>query len=333
MKTPRRPDSSRGPGRTPDRGHEQERGRPPGRKKPATIARTAHAKPGSAQKSAPPAGEALPEAERAQKLLARMGLGSRRQIETWIAAGRLTVEGRVLTLGESLRPGQAVFLDGAPLYTETRKLVRRAFVLNKPAGTVCTRRDPEQRPTVFELFPPALARQLICVGRLDFNTAGLLIFTTDGELAHRLMHPSHGVGREYAVRVFGQPDESVLERLCEGVMVDGEKLAFDEVTQQPGSGQNSWFTCRLHTGRNREVRRLWESQGFTVSRLIRVAFGPLALPRRLPAGRHAELLGDDLGRLYAAVGLEPPAPPPPTRPPGRPPGGARRSIDLTGRRR
>jgi len=329
MKTPRRPEGSRSPERPPNRD------RKPGGRRPAGNARPGPGKAAPAVKPAPDpkAVEAVPQAERAQKLLARMGLGSRRQIETWIAAGRLTVEGRVIALGESLRPGQAVFLDGAPLYTETRKLVSRVFVLNKPAGTVCTRRDPEQRPTVFELFPPALARQLICVGRLDFNTAGLLIFTTDGELAHRLMHPSHGVGREYAVRVFGQPEATVLERLTAGVTVDGETLVFDEVEQQVGQGQNTWFTCRLHTGRNREVRRLWESQGFTVSRLIRVAFGPLALPRRLPAGRHAELQGEDLKRLYAAVGLEPPAPPPSARPVKRPVGGARRSIDLTGRRR
>ena len=329
MKTPRRPEGNRGQTRSTERAPTAGGRRPPG------AARRGAGKPAAPVKSAagPKTDETLPQAERAQKLLARMGLGSRRQIETWIAAGRLTVEGRVLTLGESLRPGQAVFLDGAPLYTETRKLVRRAFVLNKPAGTVCTRRDPEERPTVFELFPPALSRQLVCVGRLDFNTAGLLIFTTDGELAHRLMHPSHGVGREYAVRVFGQPNESALERLTAGVTVDGETLAFDEVEQQAGSGQNTWFSCRLHTGRNREVRRLWESQGFTVSRLIRVAFGPVALPRRLPVGRHAELLGEDLNRLYAAVGLEPPEAPPTARPTNRPAGGARRSIDLTGRRR
>lgn len=262
-----------------------------------------------------------------------MGLGSRRQIETWIAAGRVTVEGRTLTLGDTLQAGQAVFLDGNPLYTETRKLSRRVFLLNKPAGTVCTRRDPEQRPTVFELFSPALSRQLVCVGRLDFNTAGLLLFTTDGELAHRLMHPSHGVVREYAVRVFGQPDLNVLERLTAGVTVDGETLAFDEVIPQPGPGQNTWYLCRLQTGRNREVRRLWESQGFTVSRLIRVRFGPLSLPRRLPAGRHTELAADDLSALYAAVGLTPPEPPPTTKPATRPPGGARRSFDLGGRRR
>ena len=329
MKTPRRPDNGHTADRTGGR-LGPPKGRRPAERTPSPTLRRAAPKMAA---QPPSETDAAPQAERAQKLLARMGLGSRRQIEGWITAGRLTVEGRVLKLGESLRPGQAVFLDGAPLYTETRKIVRRVFILNKPAGTVCTRRDPEQRPTVFELFPPALSRQLICVGRLDFNTAGLLIFTTDGELAHRLMHPSHGVSREYAVRVFGQPGESVLERLIEGVLVDGETLSFDEVEPQQSQGQNHWFTCRLHTGRNREVRRLWESQGLTVSRLIRVAFGPLALPRRLPAGRHAELLGDDLGKLYAAVGLEPPAPPAPTRPVRHPTGGARRSIDLTGRRR
>ena len=262
-----------------------------------------------------------PVAERTQKVLARMGLGSRREIEGWISAGRLTVEGRALTMGERLLPGQAVFLDGKPLYTETRVRVARTFILNKPAGTVCTRRDPEQRPTVFELFPGALARQLVCVGRLDFNTAGLLIFTTDGELAHRLMHPSHGVVREYAVRVFGRADDEVLAQFMEGVEVDGETLAFDEVERQAGQGTNEWYVCRLKTGRNREVRRLWESRGLTVSRLIRVRFGPLQLPRRLPAGRHTEVTGADLEALYKSVGLPGPAP---AEPPAKPAQGRRK---------
>ncbi|MGE0333651.1 MAG: pseudouridine synthase, partial [Gammaproteobacteria bacterium] len=243
-----------------------------------------------------------------------MGLGSRREIEDWIAAGRLTVDGAVATLGQRIRAEQAVALDGKPLYTETRRVPRIVHVLNKPAGTVCTRRDPEGRPTVFELFPRALARQLVAVGRLDFNTAGLLIFTTDGELAHRLMHPSYGVMREYAVRIFGRVEDAVLARLREGVDVDGERLAFDEAERQAGGGINEWYVCRLKTGRNREVRRLWESQGLTVSRLIRVRFGPLTLPRRLPTGRHAPVSGAELEALYHAVGLMPPAPSSPATP-------------------
>jgi len=241
-------------------------------------------------------------------MLARMGLGSRRAIEEWISAGRLTVDGQRATLGQRIVAAQAVSLDGKPLHTETRKVESQVLLLNKPAGTVCTRRDPEQRPTVFELFPRALARQLIVVGRLDFNTAGLLLFTTDGELAHRLMHPSYEITREYAVRIFGRASDEILARLCAGVTVDGERLAFDEIERQAGGGINEWFTCRLKTGRNREVRRLWESQGLTVSRLIRVRFGQLQLPRRLPAGRHTPIEGGELESLYRAVGLPLPAP-------------------------
>jgi len=283
----------------------------PGKRRPAAGTKPPAPRPQgrlSRQGTPAPADPTPPAAERIQKVLARMGLGSRREIEGWITAGRLTVEGRVLAIGERLLPGQAVFLDGKPLYTETRIRIARTFILNKPAGTVCTRKDPEQRPTVFELFPGALSRQLVCVGRLDFNTAGLLIFTTDGELAHRLMHPRHGVLREYAVRVFGKVDDEVLLRLEAGVEVDGETLAFDDIERQAGQGTNEWYTCRLKTGRNREVRRLWESQGLTVSRLIRVRFGPLPLPRRLPAGRHVEVTGPELEALYKAVGLPGPAP-------------------------
>lgn len=264
------------------------------------------------RRSRPPRAPAAPAPqaaapERIQKVLARMGLGSRRAIEEWIAAGRLTVDGKVATLGQRIQPSQAVALDGKSLYTETRRVPSVALLLNKPAGTVCTRRDPEQRPTVFELFPRALGRQLVAVGRLDFNTSGLLLFTTDGELAHRLMHPSYQITREYAVRIFGRADDAILERLCAGVKIDGERLAFDEIERQPATGLNEWFICRLKTGRNREVRRLWESQGLTVSRLMRVRFGNLQLPRRLPAGRHAPVEGADLEALYRSVGLTPPA--------------------------
>ncbi len=270
---------------------------------------------------APAPSDVVP-AERIQKMLARMGLGSRRAIEQWIVAGRLTVDGRTAVLGQRIRPAQAVSLDGKPLHTETRVRTAMTLMLHKPAGTVCTRSDPEQRPTVFQLLPRGQARQLIAVGRLDFNTAGLLLFTTDGELAHRLMHPSHQITREYAVRIFGKAGEDTLSRLLSGLDIDGERLAFDEIERQPSSGVNEWFICRLKTGRNREVRRLWESQGLTVSRLIRVRFGNLQLSRRLPAGRFAPIEGADLETLYRAVGLaapgvEPPASKPPAKQPAR----------------
>lgn len=261
----------------------------------------------------PPAPPVAPE--RLQKLLARQGIASRRAIEQWIVEGRVTVDGVPASLGQRVTPTQHVALDGAPLRAPTPLAAPVVLVLNKPAGTVCTRQDPEQRPTVFECLPASLARRLILVGRLDVNTTGVLLFTTDGELAHRLMHPRHEIPREYLVRVFGGASEAVLERLLAGVEVDGERLGFDAIERHGASGQNEWFLCRLHTGRNREVRRLWESQGLTVSRLIRSRFGPVSLPRRLAAGRCAAVGGPELAALYQAVGLTlPDTPATPSRP-------------------
>ncbi|MBI2801907.1 MAG: rRNA pseudouridine synthase [Gammaproteobacteria bacterium] len=244
--------------------------------------------------------------DRVQKVLARAGLGSRREIETWIVAGRVTVNGKPATLGVRVSESDRIVVDGRPIATATpRPLAPRVLMLHKPAGTVCTRHDPDGRPTVHELLPEEARSRLIAVGRLDFTTSGLLLFTDDGELAHRLMHPRYAVMRQYAVRVFGGADETLLARLRQGVDVDGERLLLDAVTRQHGSGSNEWFTCTLRTGRNREVRRLWESQGCTVSRLIRVAFAGLQLPRGLHAGRWAELPAPELAALYALVDLTP----------------------------
>ncbi|MSR14517.1 MAG: pseudouridine synthase [Gammaproteobacteria bacterium] len=244
--------------------------------------------------------------ERLQKVMARSGLGSRREIEQWITDGRVTVDRAPVQLGQRVRIGQEVALDGRQVrITATRPTIPQVFVLNKPAGTVCTRRDPERRPTAFELLPAAERNRLIAVGRLDFNTMGLLLFTDDGELAHRLMHPRYGIMREYAVRIFGEVDDAIVTRLGLGVEIDGERLAFDSVERQPGTGANAWFTCRLLTGRNREVRRLWESQGCTVSRLLRVKFGTVQLPRRLPVGRCEALSDAARTELYQAVNLDP----------------------------
>lgn len=261
-----------------------------------------------------------PAGERLQKVLARSGLGSRREIEQWIADGRVTVERKPAILGQRVNHDQEIALDGRLVkVSATRPLAPQVFVLNKPAGTVCTRSDPERRPTVFELLPAAERRRLIAVGRLDFNTMGLLLFTDDGELAHRLMHPRYGIVREYAVRIFGEVDDAIIERLTAGVEIAGERLAFDAIERQPGSGANAWFTCRLRTGRNREVRRLWEAQGCTVSRLLRIGFGTVQLPRRLQVGRVEALSDEARAALYRAVELTLPTavPPPPTPPRNR----------------
>ncbi len=239
---------------------------------------------------------------RVQKVLARAGLASRREAELWIKEGRVLVDGQPAQLGQKIAHGQRVSVDGKTLALRA-PAAPVVLMLNKPPGTVCTRRDPEQRPTVFELLPKGLARRLVGVGRLDFNTSGLLLFASDGELAHRLMHPRYEIAREYAVRIFGEVEEDVLARLRAGVDHEGERLVFETVERQAGSGRNEWYLCRLRTGRNREVRKLWESQGLTVSRLIRVRFAGLELPRNLPAGKHRQLQPAEFAALYTAVGL------------------------------
>lgn len=253
--------------------------------------------------------------ERLQKTLARAGLASRRTIDVWIAAGRVLVNGKPALLGQRVGPQDLIAVDGRPVARTPAAGSRlRVLALNKPAGTVCTRRDPAGRPTVFSLLPDARGARWIAVGRLDVNTTGLLLFTEDGQLAHRLMHPRYEVTREYAVRVFGAVDEAMLVRLRGGVEIDGDPLAFDAVLPQAGSGANQWFSCTLRTGRNREVRRLWESQGVRVSRLIRVRFGNIALPKRVPMGKTAEITGEALAGLYRLVALQPaPATPAPAR--------------------
>ncbi|MDX1634278.1 MAG: 23S rRNA pseudouridine(2605) synthase RluB [Marinobacter sp.] len=244
--------------------------------------------------------------ERLQKLLARAGIGSRREVETWIEAGRVTVNGQPAEPGQKASPADRVELDGRRLdLSATTQTVRRVLMYNKPEGEVCTRKDPEGRPTVFDSLPRLKDQRWIAIGRLDINTTGLMLFTTDGELANRLMHPSHEVDREYAVRVFGEVDEAMLQRLLEGVMLEDGVARFSDITPAGGSGINQWFHVTLFEGRNREVRRLWESQGLQVSRLKRVRYGPAFLPSRLSVGRWEEMNQKGVDDLSKTVGLEP----------------------------
>ncbi|CAG0943155.1 Ribosomal large subunit pseudouridine synthase B [Gammaproteobacteria bacterium] len=247
-------------------------------------------------------------AERLQKFLAAAGLGSRREIEGWIAAGRLRVNGKLASLGQKVSGSERITLDGQPLrgVSRRRRPKPRAIVYHKPVGEVCTRTDPEARPTVFQSLPRANGARWISVGRLDIDTSGLLLFTTDGELAHALMHPSSGLEREYAARVRGVVTEDVLRLLCEGLQLDDGPGRFASVTAEGGEGANRWYKVCVAEGRNRIVRRLWEAVGCQVSRLIRVRFGPVRLPRHLPRGRFAEMSPQQLAGLYAAAGL--PAP-------------------------
>ena len=260
-------------------------------------------------------------AERLQKFLARMGLGSRRQIEDWIRQGRITVNGVVAQLGNQVNGAEKIQIDGRPIQVRPFGQRRRVLAYYKPVGEVTSRHDPEGRPTIFEHLPLLRDSRWIAVGRLDLNTQGLLLLTNDGELANRLMHPSSQIEREYAVRVLGEVPPELLKRLREGVTLEDGVARFDEIREAGGEGANHWYHVILREGRHREVRRLWESQGVTVSRLTRVRYGPVTLRRGLHPGHWDELDEAQIAELLQAVGY---APPPESRPePRRPPGSGR----------
>ena len=206
--------------------------------------------------------------EKLQKVLAAQGLGSRRVMERWIEAGRVKVNGKRATLGDRVTRDDKVVVDGKPIdIAQAAKRRRRVLAYNKPEGEVTTRSDPEGRPTVFDRLPSLHNERWVVVGRLDINTSGLLLFTNDGELANKLMHPSTEVEREYACRILGEVDEAMLRRLQQGVLLDDGMASFASIREQGGRGANRWYTVTIREGRNREVRRLWESQDVTVSRL------------------------------------------------------------------
>jgi len=246
-------------------------------------------------------------AERLQKWLANRGLASRRELESWITAGRITVNGQVAELGCKVTGRETIRVDGHLFEAgEEAAAQPRTILYHKPIGEICTRTDPQGRPTVFERLPPLRAQRWISVGRLDVQTSGLLIFTTDGELAHRLMHPSAGLQREYAARVQGALSEDAAPRLAAGIELDDGPARFRRIEETGGEGSNHWYRIVVDEGRNRLVRRMFEAVGGRVSRLIRVRFGPLELSRDLPRGKHRLLRKGELSALYRAVRLQPP---------------------------
>lgn len=242
--------------------------------------------------------------ERIQKLLAQAGVGSRRQIEKWIIEGLIHVNGEIAKLGDKITARDDIKLKGRVLKLEGKLQVEtQVLIYHKPTGEIVSKNDPEGRPNVFKRLPRLEAGRWIAVGRLDLNTQGLLMFTNDGDLANKLMHPSQQIDREYAVRVMGRIDEAMLERLVNGVELEDGTARFEDIHESGGEGVNRWFHVVVAEGRNRLVRRLWESQECKVSRLIRVRYGSVYLPPGLPAGHHKFLDKKEVKELKRLTSL------------------------------
>ena len=243
--------------------------------------------------------------ERLQKIMATAGLGSRRALERRIKDGEVRINGAVATIGQAAKAGDRISLDGSDWKVVVTGSKQRNLVYNKPTGEVTTRSDPQGRRTVFDSLPRIEGARWIAVGRLDINTSGLLLMTTDGELANAMMHPSNQVDREYACRIFGEISPDQLAKLKEGVMLDDGPAHFSDIVPAGGTEGNRWYHVTLLEGRNREVRRLWASQDVTVSRLKRVRYGAVFLPKRLRMGDWSELTAKDHRVLREDVGLGP----------------------------
>ncbi|TQV78268.1 pseudouridine synthase [Exilibacterium tricleocarpae] len=241
--------------------------------------------------------------EKLQKVLARAGLGSRREMERAIEDGRVKVNHKVARLGDRVTATDTVQLDGRKVAVAPPQQRSRVLLYNKPEGEICSRADPEGRPTVYDRLPRLKTGRWISVGRLDFNTSGLLLFTNDGELANKLMHPSSVIDREYLVRVQGDVDDDMKQRLREGVLLEDGMARFTDIVDGAGEGRNRWFYCVVMEGRNREVRRLWESQGVKVNRLKRVRYGNIFVPSHVRVGQWIELDAQEVDELCQTAGV------------------------------
>ena len=245
--------------------------------------------------------------QKLQKVLANMGYGSRREIESWIFDGRIRLNNSVAKVGDRVSNKDLIYLDGNKI--EAAKIFRtQVIIYNKPEGEISSNEDPKGRPTVFDNLPSLKRAKWISVGRLDINTTGLLLFTTNGELANRLMHPRYQVERKYLVRVFGDVNQSDIDILKKGVLLDDEQAKFKTIERNKGASDgekrlNNWFKVTLEGGKNREVRRLWESQGFEISRLKRIAYGPIELQPFIRPGNYLELSIKEVQKLGASVNL------------------------------
>lgn len=282
--------------------------RPPAKKKKApAAAASAGAGGGNPQSARHQAADALPS-QKLHKMLAQAGLGSRRMMEQWIGEGKITVNGAVASVGTRVVSSDMIKIGRRVVRWPGAQRVPQILIYHKPEGEIVSHDDPEGRTSVFDRLPTLRGAKWVAVGRLDYNTSGLLIFTTSGELANRMMHPRFAVEREYAVRVIGQLTAAQTERLIRGIPLSDGPAACVSVEDEGGEGTNHWYRIVLREGRNRVVRRLFEALGLTVSRLIRVRFGVVALPPRLKRGQVSALPAAEVKQLM--VWLEQNAPQP-----------------------
>ena len=242
--------------------------------------------------------------ERIQKFLANQGAGSRRQIDAMLQQGRISVNGKLAKPGDQIDGREKIAIDGKLVRLQHHRARPKILMYHKPVGIVCTRSDPEGRETVYQDLPTLNQGRWVSIGRLDINTSGLLLFTSDGALANRLMHPSYEVEREYAVRVHGAVSAEMLQQLRDGVELEDGPAHFEDILDSGGAGSNHWYHVVLKEGRNREVRRLWEADGVEVSRLVRVRYDQFNLPKWLKPGKSRFLDDDVVSRVYQRLGLE-----------------------------